>query len=139
MPELITVGIAGATGYAGQELIRLAARHPGIRITAAMGSGTAEGNRHLPALSRVWDGEITPLSIEQLAAKADAATELGEKQKTINIMSNLATIAAAGGYTALNVCLIQMAKRTRTIVPTEYPLAIKEVPNNLVSIVYFHP
>ena len=73
MPEFITVGIAGATGYAGQELIRLAARHPGIRITAAMGSGTAEGNRHLPALSRVWDGEITPLSIEQLAAKADAA------------------------------------------------------------------
>ena len=73
MSEFITVGIAGATGYTGQELIRLAARHPGIRITAAMGSGTAEGNRHLPALSRVWDGEITPLSIEQLAAKADAA------------------------------------------------------------------
>ena len=33
MSKITTVGIAGATGYAGQELIRLAARHPGVRET----------------------------------------------------------------------------------------------------------
>lgn len=34
----IAVGVAGATGYAGQELVRLLARHPHVRLTAAMGS-----------------------------------------------------------------------------------------------------
>ena len=72
MTKITTIGIAGATGYAGQELIRLAARHPGIRITTAMGSGETEGIRSIPALSRLWEGEVTPLSIEQLANKAEA-------------------------------------------------------------------
>ena len=58
----LAVGIAGATGYAGQELLRLAARHPAVRVAAAMGSGSAEGVRRLPALARIWDGEVTPLS-----------------------------------------------------------------------------
>ena len=72
MPRTTTVGIAGATGYAGQELVRLAARHPGIKIATAMGSGDTEGIRYIPALSRLWEGEITPVSIEQLASKAEA-------------------------------------------------------------------
>jgi nucleoside-diphosphate-sugar epimerase len=33
------VAIAGATGYAGQELVRLLARHPGVTVTDAMSSG----------------------------------------------------------------------------------------------------
>ena len=33
----IKVAIAGATGYAGQELLRLLARHPGAAVTAAIG------------------------------------------------------------------------------------------------------
>jgi N-acetyl-gamma-glutamyl-phosphate reductase len=72
MQKITSIGIAGATGYAGQELIKLAARHPGIEITAAMGSEGTGGVRHIPALSRLWEGEITPLSIEQLASKAEA-------------------------------------------------------------------
>ena len=36
--KLIRVAVAGATGFAGQELIRLLSRHPRVTITAATGS-----------------------------------------------------------------------------------------------------
>jgi len=71
MARTTTIGIAGATGYAGQELIRLGARHPEIRIGAAMASGASSSPRSLPALSHLWDGNIEPLSIDQLAAECD--------------------------------------------------------------------
>jgi N-acetyl-gamma-glutamyl-phosphate reductase len=58
-----TVAVAGATGYTGQELLRLLARHPSVRITAATSSGsTTAPARKLPALTRVWNGTITPLA-----------------------------------------------------------------------------
>src|SRR5262245_15471765 len=61
------VAVAGATGYTGQELLRLLARHPGVSIDAAMSSGSAAGaERRLPALAHVWDGAVAPLSPEQL-------------------------------------------------------------------------
>jgi N-acetyl-gamma-glutamyl-phosphate reductase len=74
---LIRVAVAGATGYTGQELLRLLARHPSVAITAATASGTAVPVRRLPSLARIWDGDITPLqpeagdAAEALAAVAD--------------------------------------------------------------------
>jgi N-acetyl-gamma-glutamyl-phosphate reductase len=65
------VAVAGATGFVGQELLRLLARHQGVTITAAMSSGTTASTRHLPALARIWDGTIVPLSAETLARDAD--------------------------------------------------------------------
>ena len=65
------VAIAGATGYAGQELVRLLARHPAVSLTEAMSSGTAATPRPLPALKRIWDGTIAPLDVDRLAAHAD--------------------------------------------------------------------
>jgi len=59
------VAIAGATGYTGQELLRLLSRHPSVTLTAAMSSGTSAA-RKLPALARLWKGDITPLSPETL-------------------------------------------------------------------------
>jgi N-acetyl-gamma-glutamyl-phosphate reductase len=62
------VAVAGATGYTGQELLRLLARHPAVTITAAMSSGAAGGGaRRLPALTRLWDGAIAPLAPATLA------------------------------------------------------------------------
>src|SRR3989441_5056235 len=62
------IAIAGATGYTGQELLRLLARHPSVQITAATSSGsTSASARKLPALTRVWTGTITPLAPETLA------------------------------------------------------------------------
>src|SRR5262249_52466859 len=81
------VAVAGATGYTGQELLRLLSRHPSVSLTAAMSSGqTAASSRRLPNLARLWNGTIVPLAPDALKADADvvflalpdaAAAELG--------------------------------------------------------------
>ena len=69
---LARVAVAGATGFTGQELLRLLSRHPAVALTAAMSSGQTGGSsRRLPALTRVWNGTIVPLSAETLASEAD--------------------------------------------------------------------
>jgi N-acetyl-gamma-glutamyl-phosphate reductase len=65
------VAIAGATGYAGQELVRLLARHPSVALTEAMSSGAASGPRPLPGLRGVWDGTVVPLDLDRLTDNAD--------------------------------------------------------------------
>lgn len=65
------VGVVGATGYAGQELVRVLARHPGADLTIATASQTTSVPRRLPALARVWDGDVRPLAIDEVAAEAD--------------------------------------------------------------------
>ena len=62
--------MAGATGYTGQELLRLLSRHPGVTVTLATSSGSTTARR-LPALTRLWDGQITPLDPGSLAKQAD--------------------------------------------------------------------
>ncbi len=61
------IGLAGATGFAGRELVRILARHPGVRLEAAMSSGATGQPRALPGFARIWDGTIVPLSIDALA------------------------------------------------------------------------
>lgn len=65
------VGIVGATGYAGQELVRLLARHPHAQLTVATASQASSTPRRLPALARVWEGEIRPLDVAAVTASAD--------------------------------------------------------------------
>ncbi len=67
----VRVGIAGASGFAGQELLRLLAGHPHVRITAAMSSSPDGPPRTLPALAKIWDGVIEPFSAEKLADVSD--------------------------------------------------------------------
>jgi N-acetyl-gamma-glutamyl-phosphate reductase len=67
----VRVGIAGATGYTGVELIRLLARHPRARLAAAMGSPGA-APRHVPALKRLWDEPVNGLDLDELAEASDA-------------------------------------------------------------------
>jgi N-acetyl-gamma-glutamyl-phosphate reductase len=67
----IKVGVAGATGYSGVELLRLLARHPAARIVAAMGAPGAEP-RYVPSLRRVWDAPVNGLDLDALAASTDA-------------------------------------------------------------------
>jgi len=62
------VGIAGATGFAGRELVRILAGHPGVRLETAMSSGTSGSPRALPGFARIWDGEVVPFSADALAA-----------------------------------------------------------------------
>jgi N-acetyl-gamma-glutamyl-phosphate reductase len=67
----VRVAIAGATGFAGQELLRWLAGHPYARVTAAMSSSPDGPTRSLPALARIWDGVIEPFSAARLAEEAD--------------------------------------------------------------------
>ena len=69
-PSPTPVAIAGATGYAGQELVRLLARHPAVTLTVAMSSGSGSPARALPALARIWDGTVVPLDVERLVSEA---------------------------------------------------------------------
>ncbi|HLG60126.1 MAG TPA: N-acetyl-gamma-glutamyl-phosphate reductase [Vicinamibacterales bacterium] len=69
--RLTRVAIAGATGYAGQELVRILARHPAVTLTAAMSSGATSAPRPMPALARIWAGEVVPLDADRLARDAD--------------------------------------------------------------------
>jgi N-acetyl-gamma-glutamyl-phosphate reductase len=70
-PARTRVAIAGATGYAGQELVRILARHPAVTLTAAMSSGAGNAPRPLPGLARIWSGTVTPLDVDQLVASAE--------------------------------------------------------------------
>ena len=67
----IRVGIAGATGYAGQELVALLARHPQAKLEAAMSSSADSAARPLPRLARLWEGTVEPLNQERLAKEMD--------------------------------------------------------------------
>jgi N-acetyl-gamma-glutamyl-phosphate reductase len=69
--EKVRVGVAGATGFAGQELVRLLARHPHARITAAMSSAASGPARTLPALDHIWSGTIVPFDAVLLAESTD--------------------------------------------------------------------
>jgi N-acetyl-gamma-glutamyl-phosphate reductase len=63
----VRVGVAGATGYAGVELVRRLARHPSVKLEAAMGSMGSEA-RKVPALNHIWDAPVVPLDLDRLAA-----------------------------------------------------------------------
>lgn len=67
-PSAAAVAVAGATGYAGQELVRLLARHPAASLATAMSSGASSAPRPLPALARIWDAPVVPLDVDRLAA-----------------------------------------------------------------------
>ena len=67
----IRVGIAGATGYAGQELLALLARHPNVQVGSAMSSSADSAARPLPRLARVFTGQVEPLNPDKLAGESD--------------------------------------------------------------------
>ena len=70
-PPRPRVAIAGATGFAGQELVRILARHPAVTLTAAMSSAATSTPRALPALARIFDGAVVPLDVDRLVQDAD--------------------------------------------------------------------
>src|SRR5688572_31601341 len=66
----VRVAIAGATGYAGQELLGLLVRHPEVQLVAAMSSSADSAARPLPRFARMWEGRIEPLDRARLAREA---------------------------------------------------------------------
>ncbi|MBO1032254.1 N-acetyl-gamma-glutamyl-phosphate reductase [Tessaracoccus sp. SD287] len=89
---MITVSVAGCTGYAGGEVLRLLLGHPDVTIgnlTAHSSAGSALGAHH-PHLVPLADRQILPTTAENLAghdvvflalphgASAEVAAQLGE-------------------------------------------------------------
>ncbi len=71
---MIRVGVVGATGYSGRDVIRLLASHPGAEL-AAVTSTSAAGKRLdevLPGMRGMTDVMCEPFDAEVLAEKCDA-------------------------------------------------------------------
>ena len=119
-----TVGIAGATGYSGQELVRLLARHPHVSLQTAMGSQKAVGGRTLPALSGLWNGEVEPYDFERLAANEVVFLALPE-DASADVAPQLIALFEKGALSALWVAggdgaggLLQREARLRALLVT---------------------
>ena len=72
-PSPVRVGVAGATGYAGQELVALLARHPQVDVKLAMSSSAESAARPMPRLARVFNGQLEPLNVDRLGDSVDVA------------------------------------------------------------------
>ncbi|HEV2247802.1 MAG TPA: Gfo/Idh/MocA family oxidoreductase, partial [Terriglobia bacterium] len=69
--QIVRVAVAGATGYAGLELLRLLSRHPNVRVARLMSSGR-DGKKEFPieqshpSLRGIFSVPCQPLSVEAL-------------------------------------------------------------------------
>ena len=94
-----TVAVAGASGYAGGEMLRLLLAHPGVEIgtvTANANAGTRLGEHH-PHLRAIADRVLAPTSVAELAdhdvivlalphgASGAVAAELGDSAVVLDL------------------------------------------------------
>ncbi len=116
-----SIAVAGATGYAGRELLRLLARHPGARVAAALDSnaapGAAAGAEFVflatpPEAARAWVEALRqagkPPRVIDLspAFRADPAAVYGWPEKHRAAIREAALVANPGCYaTAANTAL----------------------------------
>ena len=80
-PRRIRVGIIGATGYVGGELVRLLARHPNVELVGLVGRGRdhdpiAGTHAHLATLDLDIHAELPPADAVFLALPHGAAAEI---------------------------------------------------------------
>ena len=80
-PRRVRVGIIGATGYVGGELVRLLARHPNVELVGLVGRGRdhdpiAGVHPHLATLDHDVHSELAPADAVFLAMPHGAAAEL---------------------------------------------------------------
>ncbi|MDD4495419.1 MAG: N-acetyl-gamma-glutamyl-phosphate reductase [Eubacteriales bacterium] len=70
---MIKVGIIGATGYVGMELVRLLANHPGVRLTSLVSQNYVGKKMSdvYPSLRNVVDMECEELNVDEQAERAD--------------------------------------------------------------------
>ena len=98
MPQY-SVAIAGATGYAGQEMLRIIASHPNLQVTTVAGHSSV-GDRlgdHAPNLRPFADLTITDISAQNLsghdvvilALPHGASAELAEQLTNVPLIIDL--------------------------------------------------
>jgi N-acetyl-gamma-glutamyl-phosphate reductase len=88
----VRVGVAGATGYMGAELLRLLLVHPRVRLTTVMASERSAGTpvgRLIPSLRDQLPFVVEKVNAERLAAEADCALlalPYGETHKVVSVL-----------------------------------------------------
>jgi N-acetyl-gamma-glutamyl-phosphate reductase len=84
----LKVGIIGATGYSGVELIRLIQQHPNIQLSTIV-SGSQSGKELAeiyPHLSSIIKSKLEPLDVEHISSEVDLvffATPSGISKETL--------------------------------------------------------
>jgi N-acetyl-gamma-glutamyl-phosphate reductase len=71
--EPVRIGIVGASGYGGVQLVRLLSEHPGVQITYLAGQDSA-GKRYgdlYPQLAQAVDLTVQPVEVDRIAANSD--------------------------------------------------------------------
>ena len=70
---MIKIGIVGATGYGGRELLRLLGGHPEAQLIAAASTSVAGDSlaKELPAFRKIFDLEFETFDANTLAKKCD--------------------------------------------------------------------
>ncbi len=73
MKQGLSVGIIGATGYVGIELVRLLSRHPSFQLTRLVSQSYAgkQFAEVYPAFARLVDLKLTVMDVDDLAANCD--------------------------------------------------------------------
>lgn len=102
------VGVAGATGYAGQELVALLGAHPGV-LLEQVSSRSAPGRRH---------GEVCPGSECQLELVADL--DGGALDVVISALPHLEAAALAPGWLDAGALVIDVSADFRLRDPAQY-------------------
>lgn len=85
---MLKVAIVGASGYTGVELIRLLSNHPEVEITAVTSEQSAGKNitSIFPSLTGVFERSLEPLSIDNIASKADLIFTALPHQKAMEVV-----------------------------------------------------
>ena len=89
---MVRVGVAGATGYMGAELLRLLVVHPKVQVTTVMASERSAGvplGRLIPSLRGHLDLTVEAVDGERLAAQADCvmlALPHGETHRVVSVL-----------------------------------------------------
>jgi N-acetyl-gamma-glutamyl-phosphate reductase len=74
MKDKLRIGVIGASGYTGGELLRLLSLHPQVNITQVVASSKSEGlsvSALLPNLTKTIDVQLSPLAIPAIAKEVD--------------------------------------------------------------------
>jgi N-acetyl-gamma-glutamyl-phosphate reductase len=80
-PRRVRVGVIGATGYVGAELVRLLSRHPNVDLVGLTGRGRDQDpiygiHPHLATTEQTIDAELPPVDAAFLALPHGAAAAL---------------------------------------------------------------
>ena len=89
---MIKVGIIGATGYAGEELVRILSGHPEVEITEIVSKSYAgqKLSELYPTLRGVVDGVCGCVDVDRIAGNCDVVFTALPHGASANLISQLA-------------------------------------------------